>query len=263
MRDHAKAMLLGLCALLAAGIPVSVQAQTLAQGGLLEQGQRLLNPGGSGLPGLGGTATQPAGGGLSQAQIGSGLKEALRIGTERTVSRVGRQGGYLNDPAIRIPLPGPLEQVRSLLAMAGGAGLIDDLQQRMNRAAEQAAPQAANIFADAIAGMSISDAQQILSGPQDAATQYFKRTTTKPLTGAFTPIVDRSLADVGAVQSLSAVTQKTAAVPGANLGNFGLTDFVVEKALAGIFHYVAQEEAAIRTNPAARTTDLLKTVFAR
>lgn len=253
------------CAMALAVILVS-GASASAQVNLLEQGQRLLNPGGT-VPGLGGTtAPAPSGGGLSQSEIGGGLKEALRLGTERTVSRVGKPGGYMNDPAIRIPLPGSLETVRSALALVGGSGLVDDLQQRMNRAAEQAAPKAAGIFGDAVANMSITDAQQILSGPQDAATQYFKRSTTRPLTRAFTPIVDASLSDVGADKALSAVNQKATAVPGAGAfgaSNFGLTDFVVEKALEGIFHYVAQEEAAIRTNPAARTTDLLKTVFGR
>lgn len=257
-------MKFGWCAM-ALGLALVSGAGAWAQGNLLEQGQRLLNPGGgTAVPGLGGTAAPArSGGGLSQSEIGGGLKEALRLGTERTISRVGKPGGYMNDPAIRIPLPGPLESVRSALALVGGAGLVDDLQQRMNRAAEQAAPKAASIFGDAVANMSIDDAQRILSGPQDAATQYFKRSTTRPLTQAFTPIVDSSLSDVGADKALSAVNQKATAVPGAGLGNFGLTDFVVEKALEGIFHYVAQEEAAIRTNPAARTTDLLKSVFGR
>jgi hypothetical protein len=235
----------------------------LAQAGLLEQGQRLLGPGNP-VPGLGTTAPAPSSGsGLSPSQIGGGLKEALSVGAQRTVGRVGRSGGYMNDPSIRIPLPGALESVRPALAMVGGSQLVDDLQLKMNRAAEAAAPKALDIFTDAISKMSITDAQQILQGPNDAATQYFKRNTTRPLTQAFTPIVDHSLADVGAVQAMGAVTQKTAAIPGAGMGNFGLTDFVVEKALAGLFHYIAQEEAAIRTNPAARSTELLKTVFGR
>ncbi len=138
--------------------------------------------------------------------------------------------------------------------------MLDDLELRMNRGAETAAPKALNIFTDAISRMSIDDARGILQGPQDAATQYFKRTTSEPLGKAFRPIIDKSLGDAGAVKALNGVKQQAGGFA-SMLGGFNMTDFTLDGALAGLFHYLAQEEAAIRTNPAARTTDLLKKVF--
>jgi hypothetical protein len=141
--------------------------------------------------------------------------------------------------------------------------MLDDLQLKMNRAAEQAAPKALDIFTDAATKMSISDARGILQGPKDAATQYFKRTTSASLTTSFRPIVDSALSNVGAVTAFKSVQGKASSLPlvGQQVQGFNLTDFTVGKALDGLFHYLASEEAAIRDNPAARTTDLLKKVF--
>jgi len=133
----------------------------------------------------------------------------------------------------------------------------------MNRAAEQAAPKALDIFTGAVSKMTIDDGRAILSGPSDAATQYFRRTTTSSLTTSFHPIVDQSLSSAGAVGVFKSVQAKAADIPlaGQQVQDFNLTDFTVGKALDGLFHYLGVEEAAIRTNPAARTTDLLKKVF--
>jgi hypothetical protein len=141
--------------------------------------------------------------------------------------------------------------------------MLDDLQLKMNRAAEQAAPKALGIFTDAASNMSIGDARGILNGPKDAATQYFRRTTSGKLTSSFRPIVDNSLSSVGAVTALKSVQAKASSLPfgGDSAKSFNLTDFTVGKALDGLFHYLAAEEEAIRTDPAARTTDLLKKVF--
>lgn len=205
------------------------------------------------------------------------MREALRVASQRTVAQLGKPGGYLNDPAVRIPLPSYLENACQLLAKAGMAGQLDDLQQRMNRAAEAAAPKALDIFTKAISSMTVSDARGIVGGPQDAATQYFKRTTTQPLSQAFRPIIDQNLAQAGATQSFQKVSQSLSSSGGgaasglagmAGLGgasgapqNFNLTDYALEKALAGLFAYIGKEEAAIRSNPAARSSDLLKQVF--
>jgi hypothetical protein len=201
------------------------------------------------------------------------LREALRTATQRTVSRVGKTDGYMKDPSIHIPLPGFLASAKTNLGKVGAAGPLDDLELRMNRAAEQAAPKAVDIFSKAISSMSVSDAKGIVSGPNDAATQYFKRTTTGPLTEAFKPIVERSLADAGATKAYENAMHSVSASSslgglGGALGghtgapaNFNLTDYAVGKSLDGLFHYIAQEEAAIRTNPAARSTELLKQVF--
>ncbi|HXQ51834.1 MAG TPA: DUF4197 domain-containing protein [Stellaceae bacterium] len=232
-----------------------------AQGSLLEQGEGLLNkvPGGAGAKSSG----AGAGAGLSQGDIGAGLKDALKVASQRVVGRVGKTDGYNGDPSIRIPLPEPLTKIEGPLKTVGASGMLDDLQVRMNRAAEQAAPKALNIFENAVASMSISDARGILSGPQDAATQYFKRTTSASLTSSFRPIVDSALSNVGAVSTFKSVQAKAGDIPfaGQEVQGFNLTDFTVGKALDGLFHYMGVEEAAIRTNPAARTTDLLKKVF--
>jgi hypothetical protein len=239
-----------------------------AQNTLFDQGRGLLNqvpggamPGGPGAPRQG--SAPSAGGGLSQGEIGSGLKDALRVASQRVVGRVGREDGYNGDPAVRIPLPDPLQKIQGPLKSMGASGMLDDLQLRMNRAAEQAAPKALNIFTDAISKMTIDDARGVLNGPQDAATQYFKRTTTSSLTTSFRPVVDQSLSGVGAVGVFKSLQSKAAGIPlaGQQVQSFNLTDFTVGKALDGLFHYLGVEETAIRTNPAARTTDLLKKIF--
>ncbi len=249
-----------LSALLAA-VPIGAAAQ----GSLLDQGRGLLKeiPGGSGgASGRSGGASA-AGASLSQGDIGAGLKDALKVASQRVVGRVGKTNGYNGDPAIRIPLPEPLQKIEGPLKTVGGSGMLDDLQLKMNRAAEQAAPKALTIFTDAASKMTITDARAILDGPSDAATQYFKRTTSASLTTSFRPIVDHSLSSVGAVGVFKSVQAKAAGIPfaGQEVQSFNLTDFTVGKALDGLFHYLGVEEAAIRTNPAARTTDLLKKVF--
>ena len=163
-----------------------------AQGSFLDQGKSLLNnvPGAGGSkPGGGSSSGGSTGAGtsLSQSDIGAGLKDALKVASQRVVGRVGKTDGYWGDSSIRIPLPGPVEKVGSALKAVGAGGMLDDLQLKMNRAAEQAAPKALNIFVDACSKMSINDARSILTGPNDAATQYFKKTSTGELTTAFAP----------------------------------------------------------------------------
>jgi len=241
----------GVLAALTGFAPVLV----FAQGNLLDQGKSLLNQ----VPG----SQQGKTSSLSDGEIGSGLKEALKVAAQRVVGRVGKTDGYNGDPAIRIPLPGPLQTIQGPLKGMGAGGLLDDLQLKMNRGAEQAAPKALNIFGDALSKMSIDDARGILAGPSDAATQYFKRTTTSQLTAAFRPIVDSALSGTGAVGVFKEVQGKAAGIPfaGSEVQGFDLTDFTVGRALDGLFHYLASEEASIRSNPAARSTDLLKKVF--
>src|SRR4051812_3611727 len=130
---------------------------------------------------------------LSQNQIGLGLKDALKVASQRVVGRVGKADGYNGDPAIRIPLPPALQKIEGALKAIGASGMLDDLRLKMNRAAEQAAPKALDIFVDAASKMSFDDARMILSGPQDSATQYFKRTTSASLSNSFRPIVDTTL----------------------------------------------------------------------
>ncbi len=234
----------------------------LAQSSLLNEGRSLL--GGSGGSSGGASSGGATGANMSQSQIGAGLKQALQVAAQKVTAQLGQTNGYNGDPAIRIPLPGPLQKIENSLKDVGASGMLDDLQTKMNRAAEQAAPKALNIFTTAASNMSINDAKSILTGPQDAATQYFKKTTSASLTTSFRPIVNNALSSVGAVQALNGVQSKAASLPfgaGKEASGFSLTDFTVGKALDGLFHYMAVEEAAIRTNPAARTTELLKQVF--
>lgn len=207
--------------------------------------------------------TVSTGANLSQNEIGLGLKDALKVASQRVVGRVGKADGYNGDPAIRIPLPDTLQKIESPLRAIGAGGVLDDLRLKMNRAAEQAAPKALDIFVDAASRMTFDDARTILTGPQDSATQYFRRNTSDSLTTSFRPIVDGALSSVGAVMAFNGVQTRAREIPfiGQTIGNFSLTDFTVAKALDGLFHYLAVEEAAIRSNPVARTTDLLKKVF--
>lgn len=266
---------LSLCRCLAISLTITLplSSQGFAQGNLLDQGRSLL--GGSSGSKSGGTSN------LTNSQADSGLREALRVASQRTVARVGKPDGYLRDPAVKIPLPSYLASARDMMARAGMSGMLDDLELRMNRAAETAAPKAADIFAKAISSMSVSDAKGIVTGPQDAATQYFKRTTTQPLTQAFRPIMEQSLSQAGATQAFKKVSQSVSSSASGAAGGLGglagmagmgggggpqgfdFTDYAVGKALDGLFHYIGQEEAAIRTNPAARSTELLKQVFGR
>ena len=203
-------------------------------------------------------AVAPAG----AQDIAAGLTQALVVGTDRVVAQLGKPGGFLDDPKARIPLPGPLAQAQSALRMAGMSGMVDDLDVRMNRAAEAATPIAKDLIIQAIKGLSFQDAAAILHGPNDAATRYLQRQTAKPLAQKMRPIVDQQLADAGAVQALQSVAGEYRSLPlvGGAL-DVDLTGHVVTYAEKAIFLYLGKEEAAIRTNPAARTTSLLKSVF--
>jgi hypothetical protein len=238
-----------LCLALAWSLaPVEVDAQN----GLLEQGRGLLE----------GVLPGPQGGSdLDEAEIGAGLREALRIGTERVTANLGQVDGFNANPDIHIPLPGNLQGVQSALAMVGMSDIADDLELRMNRAAEAAAPQAKELFWQAVAEMTLEDAQGILGGSDDAATRYFQDRMTAPLTERFTPVVNRELADAGAVRAYEEMMGDYRKLPFAPDVQANLTPYVVEQALDGMFLMLAREEAAIRQDPAARTTDLLRTVF--
>jgi hypothetical protein len=201
---------------------------------------------------------------LSQGDISAALKDAMKVASRQVIGQVGKPDGFAGDPAIRIPLPGPLQKISDPLRAIGASGMLDDLALRMNRGAEQAAPQALDIFVNAASNMSFDDARGILTGPQDGVTQYFKRTTGDSLTTSFHPIVSTALSGAGAMRALTSVQAKASTIPfvGQSASGFDLAGFTVGKALDGIFHYLAVQEAAIRSNPAARSTDLLKKIFA-
>ncbi len=223
-----------------------------AQGSLLDAAKGFLGPMGR---------QAPAEAALTTDELAAGLREALKVGTERVVVRLGRRDGFNADPAVHIPLPPALGRVRDALAIVGMARIADDVELKLNRAAETAAPEAKALFWQAIGKMTLQDVRDIYDGPNDAATRYFRRTMSAPLAEAMRPPVARSLAEVGAVRTYDAMMAEYQAMPFVPDAKANLTDYVVEKALDGLFFYLAREEAAIRDNPAKRTTELLRRVF--
>jgi hypothetical protein len=202
-------------------------------------------------------------GSLSDAKIGAGLKEALHVATENSVNLTGRLDGYFRNEAIKILMPEKLRTVEQGLRVVGYGEKVDAFVVSMNRAAERAAPAAKQIFWDAIGAMTFDDAQKILGGGDTAATDFFKRKTTDNLTAAFRPVVERTMSEVGVVQQYQELVGRFKAIPFAQTQTFDINGYVVTKALDGLFHVVGEQERQIRTNPAARTTALLKEVFAK
>jgi hypothetical protein len=212
------------------------------------------------LPSLKNTGKAVAG--LSNTDMIAGLKDALRIGSENVVGKLGKTNGFNNDPAIRIPLPASMNKVKSSLSRVGMGGSMDELELKLNQAAEVATPKAKKIFGAAIQDMSVDDAKLIFNGPDDAATSYFKQKMTAPLRKEMNPVIEQSLAEVGAVNTYNKIMKKYNSLPFVPKASADLTGYVLDKSLSGIFHYLAEEEAGIRKDPAKRTTDILKKVFA-
>jgi len=205
-------------------------------------------------------ANFPANGQLSSAQIAAGLKEALTIGTQNSTNRLSAANGFFANAALKILMPPEAKKVESTLRDLGMGSVVDKAILSMNKGAEEAAKSAAPIFVNAIKQMSITDALGILKGGNNAATNYFKDKTTAALTEAFRPAISDALKKVDATKywtDVFNVYNKFSKTP----VNTDLTAYVTEKAVAGIFTEVAAEEQKIRQDPAARVTDLLKTVF--
>ena len=200
---------------------------------------------------------------LSTDDIGGGLKEALRVGTERVVGNLGTTDGFNLDPQIHIPLPEQLGQVKKVLGKIGMDSMLVDLETRLNRAAEIATPKAQELFIAAINDMTLDDVLAIYNGPEDSATQYFKSKMSGPLAVEMKPVVDASLADVDAANSYDSVMERYNSVPFVPKIEADLSDYVVQKGMDGIFFYLGKEEAAIRQDPAKRTTELLQRVFGK
>ena len=198
---------------------------------------------------------------LTTGEIGAGLKEALRIGTENVVSQLGQLDGFNADAAIHIPLPEDFKKVKTVLNKIGMSSLLDNLELKLNRAAEVATPKAKKLFWAAITEMTLDDVKAIYKGPEDAATRYFQRKMTPPLAKQMRPVVEESLSEVKAIQAYDDTMRQYQSIPFVPDVKADLTSFVIEKGMDGIFYYLAREEAEIRKNPAKRTTDLLKRVF--
>lgn len=201
--------------------------------------------------------------GLSDSKIASGLTEALKVGATNAVKLTGRRDGYFGNEAIKILLPKNLRSLERGLRAIGYGPKVDDFVLSMNRSAEAAAPAAKPIFIDAILAMTFDDARKILSGGDTAATDYFKEKTTPRLTQAFRPVVEKTMDQNSVTKQYKQLVGQAQTIPFVKSQNLDITDYVVREALDGLFYMLGQEEAKIRKNPAARTTDLLKQVFGR
>ena len=221
------------------------------------------------------TNSSQLGAGVADSDIAAGLKEALAKSTTKAINSLGRDGGFFNNSKVRIPLPGKLEQASKLARQLGQGAKVDAFELSMNRAAEKAVPQVADIFGEAIRKMTLSDARGILAGGNHAATDFFRRVAGAALTSRIRPIVARATDSVGATQQYKALTAGNGGGGlGAALGALGgrhaagksggaldLDDYVTRKTLDGLFTTIGEQEQSIRTNPAARSTGLLKKVF--
>lgn len=214
---------------------------------------------------LGGVAAAGSAGSLSSDEAAQGIKAALEQGVASAIAQVGRAGGFLNDPTIRIPLPDRLAELRSTLGRLGLAGPLDELEVQLNRGAERAAPQARSIFIGAIRQLTVEDALSIVRGGPTSATDYFRRETAPALRRLFTPVMTDSLEASGAIRTYDRLSGRLDAIPLApdlaDDAKQGLIDHGVERALQGLFTYIAEEEAAIRANPAKRSSEILRRVF--
>jgi hypothetical protein len=224
-----------------------------------------------------GSSSSSLGSNLPSSDIAAGLKEALAKGTTNAINSLGRNGGFWNNSKVRIPLPGKLEQAGKLARELGQGAKVDAFELSMNRAAEKAVPQVAQIFGDAIRKMTLNDARGILAGGDHAATDYFRRVAGDALAARIHPIVARATDSVGVTQKYKAFTSGSSGGSlGSALGALGalggrksdkggstldLDDYVTAKTIDGLFTEIGDQEQSIRTNPGARTTDLLKKVF--
>ncbi len=198
----------------------------------------------------------------ASGDIGAGLREALDKGVDRQVSKLTAPDGFLKNELVRIALPDELQKVDRTLRKMGMGKLADDGIKSLNRAAEEAVKESTPIFAQAIKNISFKDAKGILMGNRDAATQYLKRETSAPLYDKFLPVVKSNIGKVGADKIWENLINKYNALPMVSRVNPNINDHVTQKALEGVFTMIAVEEKNIRTDLSARTSPLLKKIFA-
>ena len=204
----------------------------------------------------------PEAGGLSNADIAAGLKEALDKGIDKQVTKLTKTDGFYKNELVKILLPAELQKVDNTLRKVGLSDLADEGLKMMNRAAEDAVKEATPIFVSAVKNMTFNDAKNILMGNDNAATTYLQNTTSSQLYTKFNPVIKSSFSKVGADKIWSSIITKYNAVPFVEKVNPDLTDYVTNKALDGVFTMIAIEEKDIRTNINERTSALLKKVFA-
>lgn len=199
---------------------------------------------------------------LTDTQIVSGLKEALKVGTGNAVNTLGIKDGFFGNNRFKILFPPEVKKVENTLRQLGMNKLVDDFIEKMNRGAEEAVKEATPIFVGAITSMTISDARNILFGDKQAATQYFKAKTTAQLFSAFQPKVKNVLDNkIKVTQAWAEVTKAYNKVPGVSPVTSDLPKYITDKSIAALFTRIGEEEQKIRENPAARVNDILKRVF--
>ena len=198
---------------------------------------------------------------LDNKTVVAGLKQALEIGISNSVAKTGRIGGFSDNPLIHIAIPQELNKVESTLRKIGLNQYLDRFERQMNRAAESASIEAKRIFISSISQMSFSDAMQILNGQDDAATQYFKQTTSEQLRSKFRPVIQQSMHKVGFYQDYKTLLKTYDSIPFTRKPDLNIESYILQKTLDGLFLLVAQEEKKIRQDPTARVTDLLQRVF--
>lgn len=199
--------------------------------------------------------------GLTNSEVIRGLKEALEIGSKNAASKASKINGYYKNPRIFIPFPPKANKVKKVAENIGMKKQVDKFVKTLNRAAEEAAKEAAPIFINAIKQMTIKDGFEILRGPNDAATRYLRRKTTAPLTTKFRPVVKRAIGKVQVTKHWNPLATRYNQVPFVKPVNPDLDAYVTDRALKGLFILIANEEKKIRKNPAARVTELLRRVF--
>ena len=204
----------------------------------------------------------PGLGTMGNAEIASGLKEALNNGITKEVTKLTAMDGFYKNQAVKILLPTELQKVDKGLRDIGLGSLADEGIKLLNRAAEDAVKEATPIFIDAVRNMTFTDAKNILLGTNNSATMFLQSSTTQALYGKFNPVIKKSLSKVGADAAWKNIITKYNAIPLTADVNPDLNDYVTQKALEGVFKMIAVEEKDIRTNLNARTSDLLRKVFA-
>lgn len=207
-------------------------------------------------------STLPQNGGITNADIAAGLRQALNNGIEKQVSKLTQTDGFYRNELVKILLPQELQRVDRTLRDIGMGNLADEGLRVLNRAAEDAVKEATPIFVNAVRQITFDDARNILLGPDNAATNYLSSRTTQELYGRFNPVISNSLDKVGATQVWNTIITQYNSLPLTNNVNPDLPDYVTQEALKGVFTMIAVEEKEIRNNISSRNTDLLRRVFA-
>jgi hypothetical protein len=202
---------------------------------------------------------------LSQSDAAGGIRESLAAGVKSAITQLGKPDGFFADQAVKILLPKNVQKLADTARKLGAGRYVDDLEVSMNRAAEKAVPAAADVFAGAVKQMTVQDALSIVSGTDDAGTQYFRRVTSEQVRAKFLPIVAQATGETGVTQKYKTLNQKGGGL-GKLLGggqSVDLDSYITDKAMDGLYFYIAQKERDIRKNPLQQGSDLLRRVFKR